>query len=283
MNKFLLSIMLLCVFCSCKRHTTASNDEQDSLCLVSFNIRYENPGDGIHSWDNRKEACAVMIRQINPDAFGTQEVMPEQQADLERLLPEYAWAGGSTLDPDPRYAESLLIFYRKATFDLIDSNLFWLSETPDSISRGWDARFVRAVNWVHLQNKVTKKHFLLLNTHLDHVGPIARTESTKLIVQKMRQLSGDSIPVFALGDFNAWPEDPLFLPIKEYLADTRMTVAPDDSTSTSNAWGAEPPYKKIIDYIFYKNAQPLEYRVLTEDFGVPYISDHYPITGKFSY
>jgi endonuclease/exonuclease/phosphatase family metal-dependent hydrolase len=101
-------------------------------------------------------------------------------------------------------------------------------------------------------------------------------------VQKLRRLSGDSIPVFVTGDFNAMPQDTLFFPIKTYLTDTRTAVAPNDSSQTTNGWGTEPPHK-IIDYIFYRNVQPLEYRVITEGYGVTYVSDHYPILAKFLY
>ena len=122
----------------------------------------------------------------------------------------------------------------------------------------------------------------MLNTHLDHKGPQARLESVKLIVGKLKEMGGDTLTVFVTGDFNARPEHELFAPLKAYMADTRTNTPETDLTGTTNGFGTEPE-GKIIDYIFYRNANPLSYRVITGNYGIPYISDHYPILGTFDY
>lgn len=275
-------LLLLTSFFSCNNKKTPAPEEQkDTLKLISFNIRYDNPLDGEHRWENRRDACARMIDTYLPDAFGVQEALVNQLEELDLLLPDYTWVGEGR-NPGMESNEHTAIFFRKNKFMLTGSNTFWLSETPDTISRGWDARYNRTATWVKLYNQETGKEFVFMNTHLDHKGQIARSESTKLIVEKLRAISGDSIPVFVAGDFNALPSDTLFIPLKKWLKDTRMEIAPADSTQTTNGWGNEPPHK-VIDYLFFQGANPLGYKVITENFGVPYISDHYPIEGIYIY
>lgn len=281
---FIVTSMFLAFFsCNQKKDATPNNPivKKDSLSIMSFNIRYDNPDDGIHAWNNRKEACATMINEIRPDAFGVQEALDNQLKDLETLLPEYAKVGKGR-NPESDSNEYAAIFYLKNKYELIDSSTFWLSQTPEIVSRGWDAKYNRVATWIHLKDKSSSKEFLFLNTHLDHKGKIARTESTKLIVNQLEKLGHDSIAVFVSGDFNALPSDSLLIPIKSYMQDTRMVVNPADSTQTTNGWGNEPKYK-VIDYIFFRNADAIGYKVITKDFGVPFISDHYPIVGTFKY
>lgn len=269
-------------FCSCGQRKAAQTEVlPDTLSIMSFNIRYDNPEDGENSWQNRKEACVRMIRTIKPDVFGIQEGLDNQVEDLETLLHEYHRQGEGR-SPGEDSNEYAAIFYLKDKFEFLAGNTFWLSETPDSISRGWDARYNRVATWVHLKDKSRGKTFLYFNTHLDHKGEVARIESTRLIVDKLKEVNKDSVAVFLSGDFNALPNDPLFAPVKAYMKDVRMEVNPADSTQTTNGWGKEPQYK-VIDYIFFKYAEPIGYKVITEDYGVPYISDHYPILGTFKY
>lgn len=255
--------------------------DAETLSIISFNIRYDNPEDGEHAWEHRKEACVAMLNEMQPDLFGLQEVVNTQLAYLKESLPKYQ-AVGEGRDPESNKDEHCSIFFSKDKFELLDQNTFWLSETPQTPSNGWDAKYNRIATWVHLKEKKTSKELIYLNTHFDHKGKIARFESSKLLVGSLKKLGKDSIPILVSGDFNAWPNDSLFIPIKDYLQDLRMTVAPNDSMQTTNGWGTEPP-SKVIDYIFFKKIDPISYTVVTKNYGVPYISDHYPILGTFKY
>jgi len=279
---FVLCIPLYLIFCGYKSaKTDVSIPSRDSLKIISFNIRYDNPKDGVYVWNNRKNACAEMIKTYSPDVLGVQEALDNQIEDLEKLLPQYARIGEAR-EPGGENNEYSAIFYKKDKYEFVKGGTFWLSETPEVVSRGWDAKYNRIATWVHLKDLRLQKEFLYLNTHLDHRGKKARIESARLIVKKMKEVALDSLPVFVSGDFNALPNDTLFTPLKAHMKDVRMEINPADSTQTTNGWGKEAKYK-VIDYIFFNNAEPTGYKVITDNFGIPFISDHYPIIGTFVY
>lgn len=277
------SVLTICcsilLMYSCGKEKKVETPEE--LKLISLNIRYDNPEDGEHTWTNRKEGCVAMFNDEKPDIFGLQEALDNQIAYLQEHLPQYTSVGIGR-DPESDKDEHCSIFFLNDKFDLVEDGTFWLSETPEVPSNGWDARYHRIATWVHLKEKSTAKELIYINTHFDHKGKVARYESSKLLVERLKSLGKDSIPVLASGDFNVTPQDSLFIPIQEYLVDLRSTVAPQDSMQTTNGWGTEPA-GKIIDYIFYKNIEPVSYTVSTKNYGVPYISDHYPVIGIFKY
>lgn len=260
----------------------SSETATDTLRLITFNIRYDNPGDGENCWVNRRKACLDMLHKYSPDVFGVQEALPNQMEDLRKGLPEYGCVGRGRA-PHTSENEHAAVFYRKDKFVLEDSATFWLSTTPDTVSVGWDAKLPRVATWVRLRDKRKHKELLYLNAHLDHKGSDARTSSAQLIVDELKKkMDRESLPVFVTGDFNALPESVPVETMRGFLKDLRKEVEPGNTEQTVNGWGTEPPHK-IIDYIFYRDSKPLEYKVVTENFGVPYISDHFPVYGAFVY
>lgn len=255
--------------------------EVEPLSIISFNIRYDNPDDGEHAWENRKEACLSMFKELRPDIFGLQEALETQLEYLKDSLSQYQTVGLGR-DPKSDKNEYCPVFFLKDKFELLDSKTFWLSETPEMPSKGWDSKYNRIATWVHLKDRKTSKEVIYLNTHFDHKGKLARYESSKLLIESLKSIGENSVPILVSGDFNALPNDSLFIPIKDYLQDLRMTVASNDSMQTTNGWGTEPP-SKVIDYIFFKQIEPVSYTVITKNYSVPYISDHYPILGTFKY
>ncbi len=259
---------------------------------MSFNIRMSGAPkhDGVHAWENRKEAVVKMLNDVNPDIIGVQEMLPDQQKYLRANLPAYDMVGVGR-DDGKNEGECMAIFYKRDLFNLIDERTFWLSETPDTVSFGWDAACRRTLTYARLQVKATGQEILFFNTHLDHVGQVARRESVKLISQIINTLR-PNMHAFVLlcGDMNSNVEDSIFAPLADiYLTQPRNFLKQNSHADTYNAFGKEGNAfsnnngARIIDHFFtYKQLNLLQLRTITNDYGVPYISDHYPIVLNFS-
>ncbi len=276
MKRLFIAIMAIPFLFGC-----AKTENRPTLRIMSFNIRYDEPKDGENNWNFRRQACVDMINDQQPDVFGIQEGLIHQVNFLDSALADFAFVGEGR-DSSAKNNEYTALFYTTGKFDLLSSGTNWLSETPEVSSIGWDARFNRIVTWAHLKNKADNKEFVVLNTHFDHLGVKARIESAKLIVQKAAELSGDTLMTFVVGDFNTLPDDPLLDPIYQYLKSSQSTAAKTDSLGTINGFRVTQK-DRIIDYIFYRSATPIQYQTIVKDYGVPYISDHYPIMTIFEY
>lgn len=277
MRQLLIALIALPFLCGCVRST----EDKTTIRIISFNIRYDEPNDGEHNWIYRRQACVDMINDKQPDVFGIQEGLVHQVSFLDSALVDFAFVGEGR-DSLIKNNEYSAIFYHTGKFDLIRSGTNWLSETPEVSSKGWDAKYNRIITWAHLKNIVDNKEFIVLNTHFDHRGAQARVESAKLIVQKAAELSGDTLMTFVLGDFNTLPNDELLKPVYEYLQSSQEHAQTTDSLGTTNAFKVTQE-GRIIDYIFYRFATPVHYQTIIKDYGVPYISDHYPIMTVFEY
>jgi len=152
-------------------------DEPATLHVMTWNIRYDNPGDGENAWPHRKDWVAEIIRREKADIIGLQEVLKGQLDDLTQRLPEMV-AYGVGRDDGKMKGEYAPILYRRDRFELLDKSTFWLSKTPDvSGSKDWDAALTRIASWVKLKDKQTGKVFYFINTHFDHRGAEARLQS----------------------------------------------------------------------------------------------------------
>ena len=248
------------------------------VTVMSYNIRNSFSKDGENAWVNRRDANVLMLDSLQPGIFGVQEAQNDQMEYLKQNLEQYEAVGVGRDDGDKK-GEYTGVFYRTDLFDLLDKGWFWLCETPDQVAMGWDAACMRTVTWVKLKEKKSGKELYFFNTHIDHRGDTARRESVKLIIDRVNNEVGDT-PVFITGDFNMRPEDERIQPMFEAFSSTQQQAPVTDSHKTFNNWSTDKP-GGIIDYIFYRNAQPLEYRTVTENYGVPFVSDHYPIMAKF--
>gem|GEM_PF-505951 len=200
MKKLLFTLLF------CAAAAAAAGSEPAELKLLSYNIRYIGaPGDeGDFAWDARKEASIRMIRDVRPDVIGFQEPRRQQVAYLVEQLPEYGHIEmgrdfGAKDDP----GEHLMIMYLRERYELLDHGHYWLSETPDEVSQGWDGRCRRVTVWARLRDRATGREFCLFDTHLDHIGKTARLEGARLNVERMRSIAGKRTPQFIVGDMNA--------------------------------------------------------------------------------
>ena len=174
-----------------------------SLSVMTFNMRYDNPEDGQNNWRFRRERVAGVIKAQEVDVLGTQELLSNQFNDLSGLLTGYQGVGVGRLD-GVESGEYCAVFFRKDRFTLLDSGTFWLSETPEVVgSLGWDGACERIATWVVLRDR-DGREFFFIDTHLDHVGQVARDEGVSLLMKRIETLSGGR-PVILTGDFNSEP------------------------------------------------------------------------------
>lgn len=261
-----------------------AKDSDAQLNVMSYNLRYDNPGDKDNQWKFREDLATDLIRFHDADVFGAQEVLHNQLVDLTDRLPEFGYVGVGREDGKTK-GEYAPIFYRKDRFSVEKSGNFWLAEDINAVGqKGWDAACERVATWAVLKDINTGKQFFFLNTHLDHMGQVARHEGASLVLEQVRKLSG-SLPVIVTGDFNATPSDE---PIQvltnpgdaRHLTDSRkiapFTYGPE---WTFHDFGKIPfDQREWIDYIFVKGTiKVLRHAVLTETLNQVFPSDHCPI------
>jgi len=249
--------------------------------VATYNLRLNTPSDGPNVWGLRRDAVKALIQYHEFDLFGTQEALPEQIKDLETLT-EYAHVGVGR-DDGKNAGEHSAIFYKHTRFALLAHGDFWLSETPDRPSKGWDAHCCnRLATWVRLRDRISGKTLLALSVHFDHEGEVARRESAKLLLNWLKnQEASDAI--IALGDFNSTPDTEQIVAMKAAMRDAR-------TASLSPAYGPLATFNdfklglapdKLIDYIFLgPNIRVLKYAVLTDSNGQRYPSDHFPVLAR---
>lgn len=278
--KFIILLIIASFFCSCNKQAFIWTSEYD-ISVMSFNIRYDEPADGENQWSNRKEAILDMWSKTTPSIVGIQEGLNHQVEFLDDNLSNYDYIGVGR-DDGQTSGEYCAIYYKSNEFELLESNTFWLSETPETPSRGWDANNTRITTWAHFRDINHDRSIYVFNAHFDHKGKTARKESAKLLVNKIKEIAEENAPIFITGDFNAWISNGLFETITEEYFDARRFADNTDNKKSFNLWGKW--YANwSVDYIFYKNAHALAFRTVTEDYGVPYISDHYPLITHFNY
>jgi endonuclease/exonuclease/phosphatase family metal-dependent hydrolase len=206
--------------------------------------------------------------------------MPNQVLDLEQMLPQFNQVGIGREGQGK--GESSNIFYKNEKLEVVETNTFWLSDTPDSISKGWDAACHRVCTYALFRGKDSDTLFWVFNTHLDHVGIEARVKAITLILSKMDQLNTANYPVVFMGDFNLEPEDKSIIDLKIKMNDARDVAIkiPFGPIGTFNNFEFDKPVTKRIDYIFISKNTKLEvkkYAVLTDSKNLRYPSDHFPV------
>ena len=253
----------------------------ETLKVMSFNMRYGEGDEGEHSWDNRKEGAAAMINAQSPDVFGVQEPYYYQVQDMEAACQDYRSVGVGRLD-GVHNAEHQSIFYKTSRVELLDWGTFWLSDTPRIPSLGWDGACTRSTTWALMKDKQTGRNFFFVNTHLDHVGVVAREKGLALIIQKIESMNTRQYPYILTGDFNMEISDPAFDELKTKMTNARESAAVTDNSPTYHGWGTA---STTIDFIWYNGfSECSEFCTIKDEYcGTQYISDHYPIYAIIKY
>ena len=253
----------------------------DEIKIMSFNVRLAttetNPA---NEWPNRKEACLEMIMDHFPTLIGLQEAkFSNQWLYFKSSLKEFYGAFGVNRDTgyESGTGETMGILYNLNQVELITSGTFWLSETPDKLSKSWESACYRTATWGLFKHKKTGKEFCYINTHLDHKSKDAQINGAKVIVEKFALYNPDGNLQILTGDFNVTPGGAALDVFEDDMVNTRVVARKTDSHTTFNGWTTDK--HSIIDHIFVtKGTQVSEYHTVSEQYGsCQFISDHYPI------
>ncbi|AWI10649.1 endonuclease/exonuclease/phosphatase family protein [Ereboglobus luteus] len=247
----------------------------DNLYIASFNIRTDAASDykKFDGWSQRVPVISSLIRFHDFDFVGTQEVKPNQLADMLKLMPEYAHIGVGR-DDGTEKGEHCALFYKKDKYTLLEQDTFWLSETPGIAgSKGWDARYARICTWGKFQSKTgAKQTVYIFNLHMDHKGVQAREESAKLVLKMMKSIAGKS-PALIMGDFNVTQISAPYavLAKSNYVTDC-FDAAPIKHlpNGTFNGFNVNRRTDERIDHIFVTKQFTVErYAILGECYWIP--------------
>lgn len=241
---------------------------QETVRIMSFNVR-----DGEF---DRGEIVPQVIADYLPDSVGVQECEGTWFLTLKTYLPDYEIIGVGRLIGIPLIGESTAIMYRKDKYNLVDWGTFWLSETPDMPSIGWDAKYHRTCTWAILENKETGECYAHVNTHLDNIGNDARINGIELVLQKAESFD---MPVVLTGDFNLPKGSVLYNKlISGKLTDVSALAKDADSGCTAHGY-KDTVAGNPIDFIFVNEqiTEVASYKIIREKYNDKFLSDHYPI------
>ncbi len=254
------------------------NSSSHSINLVSYNIRFDNPNDGINAWPNRKADVAALLGFHSADIACLQEALHHQIIHLQEQLPHLSWVGVGR-DDGEMLGEYSPILYNSQRFTLDHWDTFWLSSTPEKPSLGWDAVCIRICTYAKFTDQQTRKSFFVFNTHFDHVGVDARANSAKLIVNRISEIA-NGFPVILAGDFNTNPEGEPYAIISQILADSYLISSepPYGPAGTWNGFYFSSALDQRIDYIFVNNKFSVyKYANLSDSKDQRFPSDHLPV------
>lgn len=282
MNTIIIKSLLV-IFLASNLFSAKAAD--DSIIFMSYNIRVA-VDTGVNAWDVRKTKVASMIKFHHADILGVQEALLTQLNDLTMLLPAYKWVGAGRDDGKDK-GEFSSIFYKEDKFELVKEATFWLSETPDVPSKGWDAALPRVMTWAEFKDKESGGNFFVFNTHFDHIGETARQKSSELILKKVKEIAGDN-PVIVMGDFNSRPESKSYQiltdksnPLSLYDSQYKSKNGHYGSDVSFNGFGTTYETGNTIDFIFIKNSvEVLQHGIIGEKFYGNYPSDHMPVLAE---
>ncbi|MBQ9463610.1 MAG: hypothetical protein IJU68_08165 [Bacteroidales bacterium] len=284
MKKFLLSLAAVLLL---------ALPSYASVRVMSYNVRLGVAKDGDNAWGKRRSATPAMLNDICPAVFGVQEAYDFQIQYILEACPEYK-AVGVGRDNGKSEGEHMSVFYDSTRIELLEWGTYWLSETPDVPSFGWDAACRRTATWTLLRDIASGQRFYFVNTHLDHKGKLARKNGLALIYNRIQQMNPEGLPMVLTGDFNVLPDDEGLKDLNTLMKSARFHSEDADRIGSFNGFGkygfstgapdlddssAEKSTLRPLDYIYFSGFdRSLCFKVVTKTYdGKQYISDHYPV------
>ncbi|MBP8792190.1 MAG: endonuclease/exonuclease/phosphatase family protein [Lutibacter sp.] len=268
-SSFLLLIIAICLS-SCK---------SQKLQIMTYNIRLDVASDGENTWTNRKDFLSSQVLFYSPDILGVQEAKPNQMNNLQETLKDYKVIG---LGRDGnQQGEHSSIFYNSKKLKVDKEATFWLSETPNKVSIGWDAAYPRICTYGLFTLLESKQKVWVFNTHLDHLGTKAQLEGMKLILKKIAEVNTNNFPSIIMGDFNVEPDSELMATLKQQMNDSKeFAKITFGSNGTFNGFKFHEPATVRIDYIMVSKSDKInveKHGVLSSSIDLKYPSDHFPV------
>lgn len=241
--------------------------------IVTYNLRWDAPEDGVHRFSNRKEEVMARIKEEMPDVIAFQEMRADMQMWMEPRMAEYFFVGHGR-DADFN-GESIPIAFRKDKFKMRAFECFWISPTPEIPGSRYaeQGRSLRICNVLTLYSVEEKKSFRIYNVHLDHASAVARSKGIQLVVDYAKMMNEkENLPTVILGDLNAFPEWDDLNPITKNPDYTDVTK---DIPVTFHGFFVAADK---IDYIFMsKQWNSKECYIWENREDRPCLSDHYPV------
>lgn len=254
--------------------------QSQPFSVMTYNLRFDNPGDGENRWDNRKDEVNGLLGFYEPGIIGTQEALKHQLDYVDNYLQNYTYVGVAR-DDGAQEGEYSAIFIDTTKFMIHNEQTFWLSGTPEVPSVGWDAAIKRVCTYALLENRESGKKFYVFNAHLDHIGEESRMESVKLIRERVEEKTGSGqYPVLVMGDLNAEPGDDPIVFLNKYFNDVYKISEepPYGPVGTFNSFDVGKPAERRIDYIFVSDQFRVnKYASISDSNHSRYPSDHFPV------
>ena len=157
------------------------------LNVISFNIRCVDDANG-YSIAERSPRLKKVIEPYNADVIGLQEYTPLWEETIDQMFSsEYDFF--NKYRASTGWIESCPILWKKEKFECIKSGYFWLSDTPEVESGGWDELGLnRICIYAILKEKQSEKEFVFMNTHFGF-GNDCHKKSVKLICNYAKEIS----------------------------------------------------------------------------------------------
>lgn len=272
-----LTLLIMAVAFMLPQTIMAGKPENTELKVMSYNIRLGSANDGTNSWAMRYTATGEMLEDQKPDVFGVQEALDYQVRYIEEMCGyEYVGVGREN---GKKEGEHMAIFWNKKTVSMLKWGTFWLSETPEEPSMGWDAACRRTATWALMKDKKTGRKFYFINTHLDHKGTEAQKNGLKLIVDRLEEINPDGYPMVLTGDFNITPDNKALTELDAKMQSARKIAEKTDSLDTYNGWGRG---SGVIDYIYVSGFSSCpEFQTVVKRYNDrKFVSDHYPVVAR---
>lgn len=256
----------------------------DQLTICTFNLRYDNPADGNHSWSNRKSAIKNVMSEIQADLVGTQEGKEEQLNDFQTLIPNIPMIMGHREWIKERMYPSLFFSFKKLS--VIDSGDIWLSLTPDIPgSTSFNSIYPRVCTWAKFSLKTNFRPIFMANLHLDHVNSETRIKQTEVFISEINKIFYEKFPMIIVGDFNEGPNDlvyNLLMNAFPNLYDPWIEGRKVEMSSHHHFDGNISNGKRIDWILLDKRFKCDSIEAITKSYSEIYPSDHFPIYCKVS-
>jgi endonuclease/exonuclease/phosphatase family metal-dependent hydrolase len=256
-----------------------------NLCLISSNIRFDNPADGANSWPLRRSLLTSTLLAHKPDIIATQEGRFGQLKEFEELLKDY-----DIIDQHRSWIKERMyptMFVKKGVFEVLKSEDIWLSETPEIAgSLSFGSAFPRLMTWMKVQPKNAKVNFLVINTHLDHIKKETRAAQIKVLAKEIKRIKEPNSVLVIMGDFNDSPESEVRQSLMtEFpdLVDAWKKFHQGEETSHHKFDGLCPDGSRIDWMLIEKKVQIESCEMDKSQSEGRYPSDHFPVVGRIKF
>lgn len=254
-----------------------TTDDESGFSVMTWNIRRTTTADkGNRAFKKRSGKMVELIKEADPDIICMQEATSSQISFFKKNL--HGMSVVYEYRDKTRSSECCPVFYNSDRFELISSETFWLSDTPEKMSKTWEADYYRICTAIKLKDKLTGNELAIFNTHIDYKSEDTKLKSVDLINEKAADFD---CPIVLTGDFNSVPASSAIERTKTYFTEAGEGKPDGDKITFNNYLGDR---QKKIDYVFYKgNIESLSYSVIDRTYGKIIPSDHYPIKAEFTY